>query len=169
VKRTRSATLPEALVIYREHDNSICAQNREEQSRMTAKVSAQQLSTLFSQHPLTPSEINALRRCYRAQQLSEHDMLIGGRLMFQILATFEKEPDVDSRMVNNIRRRWIKRILAATSTKQPGDLWNSGLLALIFRHDAIALLATAFFYLPGQVLRQINRSVKTIPLYNHGR
>jgi len=169
VKRTRAATLSEALVIYREHDNSICAQNRPEQTRMAMKVSAQELNALFSQHALTPFEIDALHRCYSAQQLSQHDMLIGGRLMFQILEAFEKEPDIDSRIVHDIRRRWIKRILAATSAKQPRDLWNSGLLASIFHHDALALLTAGFFYLPGRALRQINRCVKAIPLHNHAR
>ncbi len=70
VKRTRAATLTEPLVVYRVHDSSICTTHREEQLAMVAEISAQQLNAFFLDPPLTPSEINALRRCYEGRELT---------------------------------------------------------------------------------------------------
>lgn len=141
VKQTRAYTLPTPLVLYRVHEGSICTTHYEEQAQRVMALSAEQINALFPQRPLTQSEIEALHRCYRAQELTQQDMTLGGKLMFQLFDVFEQQPEVKANVISKVRRKWIKQLLAAIPVKQWKDLWSSGLLYTILRHDPLMVLA----------------------------
>jgi hypothetical protein len=147
------------LLLYRIHDNSICATHYEEQADKVLAISTDQINDLLPQYLLTPVEIEALRRCYHLKQLTKQDMALGGRLFFQLLKSFEHQPGIDHELVCKIRRQWIERLLATiTANRKWGDLWCSGLLRSILQHDLLALLLALFIHLPSRVIGRIERN-----------
>jgi glycosyltransferase involved in cell wall biosynthesis len=152
LKHTCAATLPDPLVIYRVHEGSICFTHHEEQAHRVMAISSQQINALFPQRALTSSEIEALHRCYRSEQLTKQDMIIGGRAMFQLFNRFEQQSSVEASLMRSIRRRWIKNILISISIGQWRDLWKSGLFLSLFRHDPLAVVSALFIHLPKQTM-----------------
>lgn len=158
MKLSRAATLPDPLIVIRTHKNSgISATHKQEMGRMKIIVSTQQINDLFSQRPLSQIEIESLHRCYRPQQLTEQDMALGGRLMIQLFNTFMQQPGIEASVLSQIRRRWIKQILAATALQQWGALWVSGLFPLLLRHEPQQVLLSVFAQLFRRTLRQLGQ------------
>ena len=154
IQRTRAASLPMPLLIYRVHKNSMCATNRDEQMRKVAEISARQIQALLPAHSFTPAKVEILRRCYSAQSLRQSEIALCP-VMFQLFHAFEQQPDVDQRIVRQLRRQWIQRIL----TNIPFQLWPevfiSGLFTSILHHDALALFMVGFIHRPRRIIHQI--------------
>jgi glycosyltransferase involved in cell wall biosynthesis len=160
--RTHAATLPAPLVIIRTHESDgVSAENREEQLRMVAFLSAQQISELLPSCSLSPPEIDNLYRCYRPERLDREAMAMG-RVMFQLLQAFAQQPDIDLSIVKSIRRQWIKRLFASITVNQIGELFSSGLIASILRYDPISLNISIFNHLPRRTFRSFaSKIIKT--------
>lgn len=163
LKKTRASTLSIPLVIYREHENSICSKNWNDQVSMVAKISAQEINTFFQQR-LKSFEIDVLQRLYQRQFVTKKDMVVGGTLLVELFEQFKKQNQVEPRIFKNIQKGWIKRFLLATPGQQWKDILTSGLLFKLCHVDVQIILKTLIFYMPKELIRRFKPALK---LYWH--
>ncbi len=153
--RTRAANLNRPLVIYRVHPDSICSTQHRQQAPLITALSDRQLSTLLP--GLARQDMEALRRCYNVTRLAQPDMDRCRVLMWALLAAFAHRPGIDPGQVRAIRRHWLKRLLTVPAVGYWRDLWLSGLLGSILKHDAGAAITALLVYLPRRIIRSLWR------------
>jgi glycosyltransferase involved in cell wall biosynthesis len=154
LKRTRAATLPVPLVEYRVHEHGICLTYSESQEQMVTAISAKQIQALLPHQTLNQNEFNGLRRCHYPQHLRNQELALCP-MMFQLFNAFAQQPGIDRNIVHQLRRRWIKQVLANLQTKQWLNLLAFDLLRVILRHDPLALFMAGFIQWPKRTIRQI--------------
>lgn len=156
LKHTRAATLTTPLVSYRMHSNSICATNPEPQEQMVTRISVNQIRELVLGQ-LTTTAIEALRRCHFPQQAAPTDIVYCSS-MLQLFKTFAQQPGIDQVVVQQLRRQWIRRVLASSKKEHLFKLTRINLLAKLVYQDPVSLFLTGYSHLSKQIFSKIYAS-----------
>jgi glycosyltransferase involved in cell wall biosynthesis len=117
---TRMAMLPEYLVRYRLHGDSITFTRLGEQVRHALLIASQQLYVLVPGLHLPLEWLDTMRRWSVAPQHTlppEHQAL--GRAFVRILVAFGRQPGVDRAVVRQLRLRLGRPVLRALLRRQP--------------------------------------------------
>ena len=158
-RKTRAASLPLPLVVYREPgEKNMTTAYADRMDQAVIAISSKQIRRLLPRHSFTDFQIRTLRNLRSPHSVKQDDLPMV-RVMLELLAAFEKEPDIDATAVKEMRLRWIKRLLNAIPAKQWKELWDSGLLRSFVRYDPMILPKTFLLDLPRSALRQTKRAV----------
>ncbi len=140
LRRTRGATLPEPLVLYRVHDEGVCGSNAPQQALNTWRVAAREMDRLVPGLGITPqrAEELALARRDPGPRASTAQTTRGMLELFDALAG---EPDIDRSVLRGLRRRWIGRLVATHPARRLPQLGKAADRALVRRAPLALLLA----------------------------
>ena len=134
LRHGRGMNLAHPLMRFRVHQQQTARNAGDRQLQASERISRYNLADLgFS---FSADEVRLLRDLYSRlpRPLSREGMDLCGQLL-QVLQAFQKQPDVDARVVRAIRRDLIDRMLTATPIERIGDLLASGLLRKIVGTD----------------------------------
>jgi hypothetical protein len=101
--------------------------------------------------------LEALQRCLFPVEIRASQALTYAALL-RLFRAFEGRPGTDLAVVRELRRDWVKRVLARVQIRQWREIWGSGLLPGILRQDPGALGATVPRELYRRVRLRMNRS-----------
>jgi hypothetical protein len=79
-------------------------------------------------------------------------------LMVELFQSFEKQKDVDPKIVWRIQRRWTQRLLTSTLGPRWKHLWKAGILQNILKDDPFLLSKSIIKDLPAKLFRKTRRS-----------
>jgi hypothetical protein len=117
LRRCRGGTLPEPLVLYREHVSSVSSENASSQLSMVDRISAEQVGRLLPLSAVAADGMDRLRRIRRGQVSGAPEDLGAVRLMLDLFEAFSREPGIDAPRVARLERRWVGLVLERA---QPG-------------------------------------------------
>lgn len=161
LKRTSATTLAKPLVTIRTHRvGGISASNRELQERQILAISTRAIQEQLQQ-PVSPSDLSALHRAYHNQLLGGAD-LRSVNLFLTLLDVFQSDTRTNPRVVDRIKRRWIKRVTARLWSEQNLARATLKLLWILLKADLVAVTSVALLHNPKQFIlgltRHINRT-----------
>ena len=138
----RGMNLRQPLVQYRTHTRQISQQSLRKQNETRDRISRMNLQKRGLANDVSEEDLTVLRKWVMQEPCltDARDMQLG-RLLLRILDRFSRCSDVDPTAASELRRAWIKRLLAAASASQATTLVTSGLLGDVLMRDCVSVLS----------------------------
>jgi len=155
--RTRAATLPEPLVRYRVHSQSICVRNEAAQRGQVDEISRRQLAALLPELAAADaSELAALRRCRSARRLDDA-AISAVPCLLRLWDRFAERADVDPEEVRRLRLRWLHRFIGSLSVTELARLGGRGGAAELARREPWEVARAVAVSWPSRRLRRLRK------------
>ncbi len=157
LQQTIAANLEIPLVEWRKSDNAISAAFREEQQLAATMISGKQINRLFPGRSIPLAEVARLREWYHAfPRRPERQHMEVYLQLVEILSAFARRSDIDRKILNNISRKWIDRMLSSVIYIHDWDFKTVGMLVAMFRLNALAVLMC----LTGRTMCRLKNEIK---------
>jgi glycosyltransferase involved in cell wall biosynthesis len=158
-RRTRIATLPDPLVVYRIHDRGLATTASSAMLGSAAAISAREIRRLLAPRRLERPQLEALRKLGRGDATGAEawEKL---PLFADLFGAFEELPDTEPETIRRLRRRWVRRFLTGRTLGELALLARQGLLSVPYRLDpgqTLLTLAAAPLRRTARQLRGCNR------------
>ena len=158
LRSSRGETLPEPLVLYREHGGSVSREHRAAQVAMVDRIASAQLVELLPGLEARSDVMRALRRARRAVLKSSGAVEAVGWIL-ELFPAFAKQPAIDASDARRLERRWIALVCGRAPAGALRRLAMSGHLVRLVRRAPSSAMAGLLFgrgrRLAGHVARRV--------------
>jgi glycosyltransferase involved in cell wall biosynthesis len=153
-RETRTASIPEPLVVYRMHEAGLSTTQRGPMERSVRAISAREIRKILAPRRPDRGEIESLRRLADGRGV-EADDLERIPLMLELLDALARTPGIEPGAMAGVRRVWIRRLLRALPARHLMSLPAGRETRMLLRSDPAAVAASALAQLPRRALRTV--------------